>query len=263
MKSKSCFQITIFIALALVTLSACNDNEPGTARLVISMTDAPGDYQEVNVDIQSIEVNVSENGDEAGWITLDNVNAGVYNLLDLTNGIDTVLADEELPAGFISQIRLILGEDNTLKIDDQIEDLKTPSAQQSGLKLQIKSALIAGITYEVLLDFDAARSVVKAGNSGKHNLKPVIRTIVEAQDGAISGIVLPLEATPALFAIQGSDTLASAFTDENGAFLLRGLAPGSYRVSISPATGYLGQSLENVNVDLGQITDVGTVQLSQ
>ncbi|MDH3710452.1 MAG: carboxypeptidase-like regulatory domain-containing protein, partial [Cyclobacteriaceae bacterium] len=131
------------------------------------------------------------------------------------------------------------------------------------LKLQIKSALIAGITYEVLLDFDAARSVVKAGNSGKHNLKPVIRTIVEAQDGAISGIVLPLEATPALFAIQGSDTLASAFTDENGAFLLRGLAPGSYRVSISPATGYLGQSLENVNVDLGQITDVGTVQLSQ
>lgn len=254
---------TFFTALFLLILTACNDKEPDTARLIINMTDAPGDYQEVNVDIQSIEVNVSENGDETGWRTLNNVNRGIFNLLKLTNGIDTVLADEELPAGFISQIRLILGENNTLKMDDQILDLSTPSAQQSGLKLQVNSVLSAGITYEVLLDFDAARSVVEAGNSGKFNLKPVIRTIVEAQDGAIGGVVLPLEATPALFAIQGSDTLASAFTDENGAFLLRGLAAGSYTVSISPASNYLEQSLENVKVTLGQITDVGVVQLSQ
>ena len=252
------------ILLIISVLSFCKDEESASsARLVVKMTDSPGDYQEVNVDIQGIEVNISKNGDESGWLILNNINTGVYNLLELTNGVSVVLADEELPAGHISQMRLILGEDNSLKRNDVISELKTPSGQQSGLKLQIKADLIAGITYEVFLDFDAARSVVEAGNSGKFNLKPVIRTIVEAQDGAIQGIVLPLEASPAVFAIQGSDTLASTFTDSSGAFLLGGLEAGSYTLGISPATPYIEQSIDNIQVNLGQITDIGTVQLSQ
>lgn len=263
MKAKINLVRGIFLIAFLGFLGACSDDESGNARLVVRMIDAPGDYQEVNVDIQSIEVNVSENGDETGWTTLTNVNTGIYNLLELTNGISTVLADTELPAGFISQIRLVLGEGNTLKMGDQVQDLNTPSGQQSGLKLQLNALLIAGITYEVLLDFDAARSVVKAGNSGNFNLKPVIRAIAEAQDGAIQGIVLPVEATPAVFAIQGTDTLASAFADNTGAFLIRGLDAGTYTVGISPQSDYLETSIENVAVTVGEVTDIGTVELSQ
>ncbi len=233
------------------------------ARLVVRMIDSPGDYQEVNVDIQAIEVNVSGNGNGSGWTELSNTNTGVYNLLELTNGLSVVLADVELPAGFISQIRLILGENNTLKIDDQIIDLTTPSAQQSGLKLQLNATLTAGITYEVLLDFDAALSVVESGKSGKFNLKPVIHAMVEAQDGAIQGVVLPVEATAALFAIQGADTVASSFADATGAFLIRRLEPGNYTVGISPSSDYLETSVGNVQVVLGEISDIGTVNLSQ
>jgi len=255
----------VIICLALMTgvFSSCSDEESGSARLVVRMIDAWGDFQAVNVDIEAIEVNVSENGDESGWTTLSNTNTGVYNLLELTNGISVVLADVELPPGFISQIRLILGEDNTLKMHDQVFDLSTPSGQQSGLKLQLNATLKAGITYEVLLDFDAARSVVEAGNSGKFNLKPVIRAIAEAQDGAIQGIVLPVEATPAVFAIQGTDTVASAFADDTGAFLIRGLDAGTYSVGISPSSDYLESSIENVQVVVGEVTDIGTVELSQ
>ena len=233
------------------------------ARLVVRMIDSPGDFQEVNVDIQAIEVNVSENGNGSGWTELSNTNTGVYNLLELTNGLSVVLADVELPAGFISQIRLILGENNTLKMDDQVTDLTTPSSQQSGLKLQLNATLTAGITYEVLLDFDAARSVVRSGNSGKFILKPVIRAIAEAQDGAIKGVVLPVEATAAVFAIQGADTVASSFADDTGVFLIRGLPGGNYTVGISPSFDYLETSVENVQVVLGEITDIGTVSLSQ
>ena len=163
----------VTLLMLLTVFSACDDQEAGNARLVVRLTDAPADYQEVNVDIQSVEVNVSG----SGWTSLENTNSGVYNLLDLTNGLSVVLADAEIPAGYVSQLRLVLGDNNTLKMDDVIHDLSTPSAQQSGLKLQVNTDLIAGITYEILLDFDAARSVVKAGNSGKHNLKPVIRAI--------------------------------------------------------------------------------------
>lgn len=253
------FLVTLFAGV----FSACNDEESGNARIVVRLIDSPADYQEVNVDIQAIAVNTSEDGNDSGWMELGNTNPGVYNLLDLTNGLSVVLADTEIPAGYISQIRLILGEDNTLKMDDQLHDLSTPSAQQSGLKLHLKTTLTAGITYEVYLDFDAARSVVKAGNSGIYNLKPVIRAFAEAQDGAISGVILPLEASPALYAIQGSDTITSTYTDDNGEFTLRGLGAGSYTVGIDPVAGYLQESVENVQVSIGAVTDIGTVQLSQ
>lgn len=241
--------------------SGCEDSESGNARLVVRLTDAPADYQEVNIDIQEVVVNLNEDGDESGWTSLE-TNGGVYNLLDLTNGITAVLADEEIPAGRISQIRLVLGDDNTLKMNDQVYPLTTPSAQQSGLKLQLHTTLEEGITYEVLLDFDAARSVVEAGNSGMKILKPVIRAMADPLDGAITGTILPLEATPAVYAIQGEDTITSAFTDDSGVFLLQGLEAGLYKVGVDPSGGFSQESVEDVAVSLGEITDIGTVELS-
>jgi hypothetical protein len=253
----------LFAFLFAVVFSACDDQESSTARLVVRLIDAPADYQEVNVDIRAVEVNTSENGNSSGWTALGNTNPDVYNLLELTNGLSVVLADAEVPAGYISQIRLILGEENTLKMNDQTHDLSTPSAQQSGLKIQLNTTLTAGITYEVFLDFDAARSVVESGNSGNYNLKPVIRAFAEAQDGAISGVILPLDATPAVYAIQGSDTITSAFTDNTGVFLLQGLEAGNYTVGIDPSLDYLETAIENVSVSIGVVTEIGTVQLSQ
>ena len=254
--------LNFFILFIIIGgISSCSDDEPGNARIIVRLIDSPADYQEVNVDIQGIEVNSSDNG--SGWNELENTNTGVYNLLELTNGLSVVLADTEVPAGFVSQIRLVLGDENTLKMDDQIHDLSTPSGQQSGLKLQLKTTLQAGITYEIFLDFDAARSVVESGNSGNYNLKPVIRAFAEAQDGAISGKVLPTAASPAVYAIQGSDTITSAFTDVDGAFLLRGLEAGTYTVGIDPSADYLQTTVNNVSVSLGEVTDIGTIELSQ
>jgi hypothetical protein len=49
---------------------------------------------------------------------------------------------------------LLLGDDkNTVVVGDKTYDLKTPSAQQSGLKLKINQTLVA-VTYEFIFDFD-------------------------------------------------------------------------------------------------------------
>ncbi len=42
--------------------------------------------------------------------------------------------------------------------------MKTPSAQQSGLKLNVHEEFLQGVAYEYIIDFDAARSIVKTGN---------------------------------------------------------------------------------------------------
>jgi hypothetical protein len=251
-------------ALFAFILSSCSESDEGAkyARLEIRLTDAPGDYEEVNVDIQGLQVHASSGEGEGGWISVD-VNKGVYNLLELTGGLDVLLGTAELPPGRISQIRLILGDNNSLKVNGNTVALKTPSAQQTGLKVNVHADLVAGVTYTVLLDFDAARSVVKAGNSGMYLLKPVIRGIVEATAGAISGTLSNPAASPAVYAIIDLDTLGSAFADEAGKFIIKGLDAGTYKLGFDPAEGFVIEPIEGVVVNIGQVTDVGEVLVEE
>jgi hypothetical protein len=246
--------VLVGLLLIAVFLNACSDKESGTARLEVRLTDAPAEYQEVNIDIQGVEVNANDGNQSSGWQSLD-VKKGVYNLLKLTNGLDTLLGSTSLPAGKISQLRLVLGTNNSIKMVGQTASLDAPSAQQSGLKVQIHTDLKEGITYRILIDFDAARSIVSTG-SGKFNLKPVIRAVTEAQDGAIKGAVSPVK--PAVvYAINGQDTV-STFTNASGLFLVKGLAPATYRIVLVPDIG-LTVEKTNVAVSVGNVTDVGTI----
>src|SRR4030095_16823441 len=122
-------RIFMFI-MGLIFLASCGSDEQ-SARLEIRLTDAPGDYEAVFIDIQGVEINTEE-GDQ-GWKQLE-VNKGIYNLLEFRNGMDTLLATAVLPAGKVSQIRLLLGDENSVVIDSTEFDLNTPSAQHSGLQ---------------------------------------------------------------------------------------------------------------------------------
>ena len=256
---KTISKLLFAVAAVMLTVQACKKDEDttasptGKANFKVYLTDAPGDaYQEVNVDVQQVEIHSSG----GGWQILDVLNPGVYNLLDYTNGLDTLILNDSLPVGKISQIRLILGDDNTVMVDSVTYPLTTPSAQQSGLKLQIHQDLEAGVTYAITLDFDVAKSVHKTGN-GKYMLKPVIRTVVEGVDGVIIGKVEPPMITP-VYAIMGTDTLG-AFTDSTGAFMIQGVAAGTYSLWITPPATYNDTTITGVSVTNGNVTDVGTI----
>ena len=68
-----------FFSLAVLTLafSSCEDEK--NARIEVWLTDAPGDYQEVNIDLQGVEVHSSETDNGQGWQAL-NVKPRVYDL---------------------------------------------------------------------------------------------------------------------------------------------------------------------------------------
>jgi len=160
----------LFAAVALILgIEACKkDNDQTTLR--IRLTDGPGDFQQVNVDIREIRVKTSN--DTAQWILLQ-TNAGVYNLLDFQNGIDTLIASGPVPVVTLKEVRFILGPDNSVMVDSILYPLTTPSAQESGLKVKIDKDLGFDINTFVL-DFDAAQSVKIQGN-GEYKLHPVIK----------------------------------------------------------------------------------------
>jgi len=245
-----------FLAIFLFLLTACQDEEK--SRIVVRLTDSPGDYKRVNIDIKKIEVH-----GENGWETLPNVNEGVYNLLDFTGGRETILASTEYPPGKISQIRLILGPENSVEINNERHLLETPSAKQTGLKLSLNAEVTEGITYAVLLDFDAAKSIVITG-SGKYILKPVIKVVSEGQDGAIEGKVAPANLNVAVFAISGKDTLGTSYVRPGaGDFFVGGLPAGTYKLSLDPGelSRHYPITKENIVVSLGEVTSVGATDL--
>lgn len=219
----------------------------------VRLTDAPGPYDAVFIDLQGIEITGNN-----GQTLLLNVHTGIYNLLNFSNGIDTLLATGILGVGTVQQIRLILGPNNSVVINNVSYPLGTPSAQQSGLKLQVHQKLQPGVLYSVLLDFDANKSIVDLGN-GNYELKPVIRTIETALSGSIKGNITPAGTMAFVTAI--SNTSYSSNVNAAGEFLLMGLPPGIYSVTITPAIPLAPITINNVNVTIGFTTNVGTINL--
>ena len=168
---KKNYLVLAFSLLASITLifSCSKDNKNST--LQVRLTDNPVAFQEVNVDIREVRVKFNDDVSDNEWITLT-TNAGIYNLLTL-QGVDTALATGLLPTNTVKQVRFILGPNNTVKDNGIVYPLVIPSGSESGLKIKVSKKL--NLTLETLvIDFDAALSVLKEGN-GDYKLRPVIK----------------------------------------------------------------------------------------
>src|SRR5512138_1096752 len=116
----------MILATALFAASCNKDNSynnSGNTKsyLTIKLTDAPATYDAVNIDIQSVGVRV-----DSVWYEFTLENPGIYNLIDLSNGNTALLVSGvSVPAGTITQMRLHLGDNNTIVVDGVTHDLKT------------------------------------------------------------------------------------------------------------------------------------------
>lgn len=253
-----------------------------TGRLSLSLTDATtNEYKAVYVTIKEVKVNVvgGEGEGTEQWQVVASPNK-IYNLLDLVNGVMQNLGVSELSAGHYTQMRLIIGEDidvvsnngdlnlngtshvdttfanYIIKQDDSVSELKIPSGYQTGIKLVYGFDIVAGSTVDLILDFDAAKSVVKRGNSGAYNLKPTIKVIGTQNNATLTGMVTdsgtsnPVGGalvTAQIYNFEAMDekdkvtVFASTLTDDSGNYKMY-LAPGDYFMVVTAA----GYSSKNV-----------------
>lgn len=156
-----------FLLFTAATFSSCKKDT--AVPLQILLTDKPATYEEVNVEIVGVRIKTSK--DTSGWQSIQ-VNPGVYDLLTLRNGVTTQLATGQVPNGTLTEVRLLLGTKNSVKVDGVVYPLQTPSAEHAGLKIKIGKALSETMNTFVL-DFDASLSVQQTG--ANYKLHPVIR----------------------------------------------------------------------------------------
>lgn len=273
MKTLKSLIITCVIMISIAVFQSCNnDIDANTARIQIQLVDEPGDYLEVNIEIIDIQYNSSES--EEGWTSFTLESPINVDLTELIAGNSLLLVDQIIPSGMLKQIRLVLSDNNTLVIEaeegvaSEPIHLNTPSAQQSGLKLNLNEELIGGFSYTFILDWVVQESVVEAGNSGMYNLKPVIKVNAEVNSGSISGMVKEaIDGT--LVAMEGVNvevyTIGDSFitdtsTDASGSFLIQGLEGGNYKLKIS-LTDYQPYESELIEVTVGDVIDAGIIEM--
>jgi len=238
----------------------------GTLR--VSLTDNPTcGYDNAWVTVEKVRVHrdgSAEDGD-AGWVDLPlpqpqpvptplpALQPLRVDLLTLTNGTLVPLGQVQLPAGTYTQLRLVLAENtagnpyaNAIKpTGGAMVPLTTPSAQQSGLKMNVDIMVPAGQEVDFAIDFDACKSFVKAGKSGKILLKPVLSVlpIVSLAGQRIQGWLHPSLATAgATVSVQTGGAVVRAtppMVDSGGnlKFELYPVPVGSYTLVVT-ARGY-------------------------
>lgn len=238
------------IALLTLGLAACGggggDNSLNTTTtgsngsLRLALTDAPScGYDAVNVTIKSLRVHKSASAadNDAGWADMVLAPARRINLLNLTNGVLEEMGQIPLSTGKYTQLRLVLADNDSLNpLANSVlptggveAALKTPSGQQSGVKANIDIDIAANRMADFVVDFNACKSVVSAGNSGQYLLKPVVSVIPRYASG-VSGFVAGslASASTSVSLQQGGVVIRATVPDTGGRFQLQPVAPGNY-----------------------------------
>lgn len=261
------------MALGLLVSCGSSDGDSGssggtTGTLSMSLTDAATDgYKAVYVTIDRIDVHSGEEGSDSGnWTTVAQPGE-TYNLLTLVNGVFAELGQELLETGTYGQLRLIIGataEDEVnilgnqhphanyvINMEDEAHQLKVPSGPQTGIKLTHGFEIFPGQMTELILDFDASRSVVKRGQNKnnkeyKYLLKPTIKVLDFVNTADISGTVTKDNTdlnNRAYVTAQTTDSAADQIEDEvtieagtvttNAGEYALALDPGTYNVIVT------------------------------
>jgi len=218
---------------ASVALVACGGGDsgptaPANGTLRVALTDAPAcGFTEVNVTVERVRFHTSSSAadSDGGWVDIALSPVRTLNLLDLMNGVVAELGQTTLPAGQYTQVRLVLTPGGNTVMPDGMDrkPLDTPSGAQSGLKLTPGFTVAPSQLTDIVIDFDACRSIVQRGN-GSYGLKPVL-SVIPRTGAVIQGYVQPGVAGVTVSAQKGGVVYRATQPNSDGLFVLAPVDP--------------------------------------
>lgn len=254
----------------------------GTQQVSLYLTDGPGLFESVNLDIKSVEVLVDTSGntrhhDNCDWDHIGHhgikpdsslvwtdlgVAAGKYDVLTLRNGVDTLLAQSTIPFGAVRLIRINLGTGSTVTVEGVTYPLQIPTGADAFILIKLRGDEFeehAHRHFRLWLDFDIQRSIIRV-NSSTFILRPVMGFFVPDKTGRIDGVVLPMDAKALVQVTNGTDTL-HAIPGRGGKFSIRGLADGTYSMYIHSYNGYADTTISNIAIVNASKVNEGAIVL--
>jgi len=151
-----------------------SDTPDGSTRLMVAIHDTPFKMQDKTVEALFITVEqmviIDSNGTH--FTILEEERS--LDILAISRDDPVVLSDVSVEPGSYSELRLVLKDDSTIKVDGETHPIKIPSGSQSGLKLKGPFVIPQGKLFRLTIDFVANESVHWNKGQG-YMLKPVLR----------------------------------------------------------------------------------------
>src|SRR6185437_16515906 len=228
------------------------NNLLGPKNVAVYLTDDPCQYDSVFIDVKYIELKIDtslHNGNQTGdnddnqfddkndnswkhdsdhdedhqhsdkngiWDTL-NIKPGLYNILQLRNGNDVMVATGNIPAGNIIKMRLTVGAGSYVVVSGVKYSLALFHSHDNYSYINVHGEdeddnFKPGQT-SMWLDFNICKSIKLMDH--QYYLKPFISIFAISNTGSVEGNVFPHTAQPFVTFWNTSDT-ASALPEENG-----------------------------------------------
>ena len=281
-------------AAALIFFFACNKNNSsgsnpnipaGQSQVSLYMMDDPIQFSKVLIDIRQVVVEVDtaskqtdpDNNDQWNdnycgfhrnqqnksiiWDTLS-ITPGVYDLLQLRNGADTLLASGLYVSGKILKIKITLGSDNKVYTDSVTAWPLVVFGPSPSFTINVSRTDVSSVTnneFKLWLDFNLSRSI--AYWSGEFYLTPYITVFNDVIYAKIQGQVLPAGASPLVTVYNATDTLYAIPDWWSGKYLLRGVPTGTYSINFKARNGYNDTTINNIVVDSMKVVNVPKITL--
>lgn len=247
----------VILSIAVMGLAAgltsCKKDSNSGNSFKVRMTDGPGDFLQLNMQISSVDIYSQGNG----WVNLSSQTQSV-NVLDLTNGSEIQLANStNVSAGVYTKLRITFASQANIVLLGGGSSFSlnwTGNTQQ--VEITINEQVSSATGGNLLIDFDVAQSVSEL--AGVYSIQPVISVIADESTG-VKGHVTG--ASSAMVKVTGNGKTYSTYINAQGNFLLRGIASGTYTVNIWGNGQLQSHEVNNVVVTQGQITSMGNIDL--
>jgi hypothetical protein len=157
------------ISLFAIGIGGCDkNNDNGMSTVNANMKSIPSsNYQAVKVEVTEIQIH----NDATGWEIID-VPDQIYDLQLLQNNATVALGNIKMETGTITQVRMVLGNENSIMVNGVNSPLSISSQDETGLKVNVSQKLERDRTYTLTLELDVNQSIVSENNTYK--LRPVL-----------------------------------------------------------------------------------------
>lgn len=156
----------IFFSIAFLAcfINCTKDNiskDGSLSSVTVKLKSLPGELNTVFIEIKDVELRVKDSDNApSAWISLNAINIGTYNASDLIEDSKLLLVDNfEIVPTYIYEIRLVLGDNNFIDLDNTLHSLDVSNLGNSIPSNELRLELLQNHFYDFVINIDIDKSV--------------------------------------------------------------------------------------------------------
>lgn len=179
------FQLIKSFVLTLIILgffTSCSkedlENDAQLTNISVKLKTVTSELNKVYIDIEDVQIKIKQDGNSLdAWLSLEAINKGIHNTSNLNNQSALLLVDNfSAEAGNIYGIRLVLGDNNFMDIDNVLHSLDVSNLGNSYPTNTVSTQLEANKSYDFVIELNVDQSISYDESSSMMVFNPKIQT---------------------------------------------------------------------------------------